>query len=274
MFTLHHWEHSPRVTLLQILLKDEHDIRVDGILGPKTITALKAFQRSRGWFPSGNATPDTWREMLKGTELAVISSVDTDDPDAKEDVNALKDSGDKPIEMAAMCNGLGQLISEVGRRAGSNSIAALRLDGHGNLGRWLTVSVGNVVELKEKHPEEYAKVEKEYYSFIDSKHFPQVAGLLSTLSDRFAPFGFVEHHGCSLGSRLSTRRMLAKLADLWGVPISVGTKLQPFGAVTYFAGPVFTAFPLGMNLRTWSHQFQKISVRNMSRMPTLAPAFH
>jgi len=264
MFTLRHSERSPRVTLLQILLKDEHDIRIDGALGPKTLAALKAFQRSRGQFPSGHATPDTWSELLRGTGLVVISSVDTDDPEAQVDVKALKASGDKPIQLAGMCNGLGQLISEVGRRAGSSSIAALRLDGHGNLGRWLTVSVGNVVELNEKNPAEYAKVAKEYYSFIDSKHFTEVAGLLGTLSDRFAPFGFAEHHGCSLGSRPETRRMLAKLADLWGVPISVGITLQSFGVVTYFDGPVFTAYPLGMNLRSWSHQFQNISVRNMT----------
>jgi peptidoglycan hydrolase-like protein with peptidoglycan-binding domain len=62
MFQLRYHEHSPRVTLLQILLKDEHNIRVDGIFGAKTLAALKSFQTSCGQFPSGQATPDTWSE--------------------------------------------------------------------------------------------------------------------------------------------------------------------------------------------------------------------
>src|SRR5438034_10128528 len=109
MFHLHYLEHSPRVTLLQILLKDEHNIRIDGIFGPKTLAALKAFQTSRGQFPSGQATPDTWSELLRGTNLTVVSSVDMGDPGLKVDIQALKDSGDNPIELGAMCNGLGQL---------------------------------------------------------------------------------------------------------------------------------------------------------------------
>jgi hypothetical protein len=61
--------------------------------------------------------------------------------------------------------------------------------------------------------------------------------------------------------------MLAKLAQLWEVPISVGTALQPFGVITFFQGHVVTVFPRGMNLRTWSQQFQNVSVRNMCVAP-------
>jgi hypothetical protein len=265
MFTLRYLEHSPRISLLQILLKDEHNIRIDGIFGPKTLAALKGFQRSRGQVPDGNVRPDTWNELLRGTRLAVVSSVDMGDPALSSDVKALKASGDEPIELGGMCNGLGQLISAVNARAVGKSIVALRLDGHGNLGRWLTVSVGDVVDMSKK---DYRETAKEYYSYIDPKHFSTVASLLHQLTPRFAPFGFAEHHGCSLGKRPETRRMLAKLADLWRVPVSVGITLQDVGAVTYFNGPVFTAFPLGMSLRQWSHQFQNISVRNMTYKST------
>jgi hypothetical protein len=270
MFHLHYHERSPRITLLQILLKDEHDLRVDGIFGPKTLAALKAFQKSCGQFPGGEATPDTWRELMRGTNLAVISSVDMGDSGLKVDVQALKDSGDNPIELGQMCNGLGQLINEVQTRASGKSIAALRLDGHGNLGRWMTVSVGDVVDMSRA---EYRKAEKEYYSYIDAGHFSRVSGLLGRLSGRFAPFGFAEHHGCSLGKRPKTRGMMAKLADLWQVPISVGIVLQPFGVVTYFQGPVVTMFPLGMHLHSWSRQFQNVSVRNMSPVRRSASLF-
>ena len=270
MFTLSYHEHSPRVTLLQILLKDEYNIRVDGIFGPKTFAALQAFQTSRGLFPNGSATPDTWSELLDGTELAVVSSVDMGDPGLIVDVQALKESGDNPIQMYAMCNGLGQLVVEVEKRAAGKSIAALRLDGHGNLGRWMTVSVGDVVDMSRK---DYRETEKEYFSYIDPIHFAQVSSLLSRLSKRFAPFGFAEHHGCSLGKRPETRKMMAKLADLWGVPISVGIVLQPFKVVTYFKGPVITVFPMGMSLRSWSAQFQNVTVRTMS-LKRSASFFH
>jgi hypothetical protein len=265
MFTLHYHEQSPRVTLLQILLKDEYPLRVDGVFGPRTLAAVKAFQTSRKQFPGGLPTPRTWEELLRGTRLAVISSIDAGDPGlADDDGRALRAAGDKPILLGAMCNGLGQLVTEVGARAAGNSIAALRLDGHGNLGRWMTISVGEVADLAKQNPREYRKVEKEYFSYINPAHFDKVAPLLSQLSHRFAPFGFAEHHGCSLGKRPETRKMMAKLADLWGVPVSVGVALQPFGVITYFAGPVVTVYPRGASLRTWSHQFQFISVRNMS----------
>jgi hypothetical protein len=270
MFTLRYLEHSPRVTLLQILLKDEHSILVDGIFGPKTRAALQAFQSPRGLFPRGEATPDTWKELLLGTRLAVISSVDMGDPTLKTDVDALKASGDNPIELGGMCNGLGQLVSDVGARAAGKSIAALRLDGHGNLGRWLTVSVGDVVHMT---PADYRATEKEYYSYVDPKHFSTVSSLLGTLTPKFAPFGFAEHHGCSLGKRPETRTMLAKLANLWKVPISVGITLQDVGAVTFFNGPVFTAFPRGMSLRSWSRQFQFVTVRTMSVQSNSSASF-
>jgi len=270
MFILQYFEHSPRVTLLQILLKDEYSLKIDGIFGPKTLAALKAFQQSRGKFPSGNATSDTWHDLLLGTGLVVVSSVDMGDPTLEVDVQALKAAGDRPIELGGMCNGLEALIDAVRGRAAGKSIAALRLDGHGNLGRWLTVSVGDVVDLTKA---EYAIIAEEYYSYVDAEHFSTVAPLLGQLSNQFASFGFAEHHGCSLGKRPETRKMLAKLANLWGVPISVGITLQNVGAVTFFNGPVFTAFPHGMNLHTWSHQFQNVSVRNATYVSNSSPLF-
>lgn len=265
MFTLQHHEHSPRVTLLQILLKDEYNLKVDGILGPKTRAAVTAFQESRREFGGGLPTPTTWKELFRGTNLTVVSSIDAGDPGvARDDGQALLAAGDKPILLGAMCNGLGQLVSEVRARADGKSIAALRLDGHGNLGRWLTISVGDVVDMNRR---DYRATAKEYYSYIDPAHFAKVTPLLRQLSKQFASFGFAEHHGCSLGKRPETRAMLVKLAGLWGVPISVGTKTQDFGVVTYFQGPVVTVFPHGLNLHTWSQQFQKVVIRNMSLAP-------
>lgn len=259
------------MTLLQLLLRDEHDLRVDGVFGPKTLEAVQAFQSSRHQFPTGLPTPETWEELFRGTSLTVVSSIDAGDPGvAVDDGAALRAAGDPPILLGAMCNGLGQLVAEVRSRAAGKSIAALRLDGHGNFGRWMTISVGEVADLSKEKPREYRLIEKEYYSYIDPTHFPRLQPFLAQLTHHFAPFGFAEHHGCSLGrglqkhSKTPKRLMMEKLANLWGVPVSVGIVLQPFGVVTYFAGPVVTVFPHGMNLRSWSQQFQHASLRNMS----------
>jgi hypothetical protein len=265
MFKLRVHERSPRVTLVQILLKDEYRLRVDGVFGPKTLAAVKQFQSSSREFPGGIPTPTTWKNLFQGTGLTVVSSIDAGDAGlARDDRQALEAVGDKPIMLGAMCNGLGQLIAEVNGRSAGLMLAALRLDGHGNLGRWLTLSVGEVADLSKDNPREYRKVVKEYFSYIDPTHFAKIAPLLSQLSGRFAPFGFAEHHGCSLGKRPETRKMMAKLADLWGVPVSVGTGLQSFGVIADFEGPVFTAYPRHMNLHSWSHQFQNATVRTMS----------
>ena len=269
MFKLKFHENSPRVTLLQILLKDEHKLRVDGAFGPRTLAAVKRFQSAHGEFPGGMPTPKTWKDLLEGTDLAVVSSIDAGDAElAKADREVLEAFGDKPIMLGAMCNGLGQLVSEVNSRSRGLKLAALRLDGHGNLGRWMTLSVGEVADLAAENPREYRQIKKEYFSYIDPTHFARIAPLLGQLSSKFAPFGFAEHHGCSLGKRPETRKMMAKLADLWGVPISVGTGLQSFGVIADFEGPVVTVFPRGMNLRRWSHQFQMATVRTMSYAPT------
>ena len=118
--------------------------------------------------------------------------------------------------------------------------------------------------MSKQNPREYRQIAKEYFSYIDPTHFGRIAPLLGQLSSKFAPFGFAEHHGCSLGKRPETRKMMAKLADPWGVPVSVGIKLQPFGVIADFAGPVVTIFRRGLNLRTWSKQFQDVTVRTMS----------
>ena len=267
MFKLKLHEKSPRVTLLQILLRDEYKLKIDGSLGPKTMAAVRRFQAAtREFAPStGLPTPTTWKNLLKGTNLTVVSSIDAGDKDlAADDKATLEAWGDKPILLGAMCNGLGQLISEVKSRSQGLSLAALRLDGHGNFGKWMTLSVGEVADLSTENPAEYRLIKKEYFSYIDPTHFAKLAPMLSQLASKFAPFGFMEHHGCSLGKKPATVKMMGKLANLLNVPISVGVTTQSFGVVADFEGPVVTVFPHGLNLRTWSHKFQLAPVRTMS----------
>ncbi|MFN7921493.1 MAG: hypothetical protein U0Q16_15430 [Bryobacteraceae bacterium] len=270
MFIVRQGEQSPRVTLLQILLNSQgyrgankRELVVDGIYGKNTRIAVEAAQ---GTGPSRNgavAGPELWSRLLEGTGLAVVSSVDVGDPELMKDVEILRRGGDKPIVLGGMCNGIAQMVSEVTSRAQGQEIVTLRLDGHGNLGRWFTVSVGEVVDLHHEDPAFAALVDKEDMSYIAASNFAKVAPTLRHLTPLFAPFGFAEHHGCSLGSRPHTRGMMKRLANLWGVPIIVGIKLQDVGAVLDFSGPTFTAFPGRHDLRSWSRQFEHTEVAGM-----------
>jgi len=272
MFNINAGERSPRVTLLQILLNshactgsDGKRLTVDGVYGHNTGAAVTTAGKMTG--TGGAATPALIRQLLADVDLRVITSVDLGDPRLQADVDRFQRSFDDPIVLGGMCNGLGQMVQEVSTRARPGRVAALRFDGHGNLGEWLTVSVGNVADLRESkilaERREYAEIAKETYSYISAENFNMVAGIVQPLSAIFAPFGFAEHLGCTLGRRPNTQKMLRKLADLWGVPIRVGVNLQTVGSIE-ISGPIFTAFPRGLDLMHWSRQFQTLDLAGRS----------
>lgn len=271
MFTVKFGELSPRVTLLQILLNSHgctgangKRLTVDGSFGRNTAAAVAAGYRQLGFGPhhsGGAASPALLKRLLADVELSVISSVDLGDPRLKEDVDNFRKAGADPMVLGGMCNGLGQMVTNITARARAGRVAAVRFDGHGNLGRWLTISVGNVAELK---GDVYRAIESEYMSYIASSNFTKVTHVISPLGRIFAPFGHVEHLGCTLGARRETRLMLGKLADLWGVPIRVGIRLQPIGTIE-IVGPSFTAFPAALDLRSWSRQFDGVLLPGRSR---------
>lgn len=257
MFEVKRGERSPRVVLLQILLNRQGNaLVVDGIFGRRTQAALEAFQTAKT-IPKGMADPATWRELLRGGDEAVVDVVDIGDPMlAEREAVELRRAGSPPILLGLMCNGIGQMVSDIIRQVGgSRWIAVLRITGHGNHGRWMTVSVGAVADLR---GQEYEEVAGEYYSYIDTAHFDQVAPTLAMLKPYFAPFGSMEHTGCSIGGRPESRRMMQRLASLWDVPVSAGIPTQLH--VLHFDGAVFTAYPGGGSLSTWSQRFRNMSL--------------
>jgi hypothetical protein len=277
VFNVRIGEHSPRVTLLQVLLNshactgaDRKRLIVDGAYGRNTRTAVVAASKMIGVgdLSGSAATPPLIQRLLADVDLSVITSVDLGDPQLQADVDQFRRNFDDPILLGGMCNGLVQMVRAVQSRAQPGGVAVLRLDGHGNLGEWLTVSVGNVVELREGNlaaRREYAAIALEIYSYVSAKNFDKVNGMIQPLSTIFAPFGYAEHLGCTLGARPQTRAMLGKLADLWGVPIRVGIQTQPIGSVMDIRGPAFTAFPRAQSLVSWSRQFQTLDLPGVSR---------
>jgi hypothetical protein len=254
-------ERSPRVALIQILLNRQgSDLKVDGQYGSKTRTAVNAFQTANGISGKGGVVgPETWSKLPLGDNTEVVDVVDVGDPSISDNiVQQLSKAGGDPIQLGQMCGGVEQMVHEAIYQVESpGTIALLRIIGHGNLGRWMTVSVGEVAHLSTQNPKAYAATAKETHSYIDWGHVNDVASTLSRLRPYFAPYGMMEHGGCSLGSRPETRSLMQRLADLWGVPVTVGVGLQ--NSVLNFDGQIFTAFPKHGTLDSWTKPFREAS---------------
>jgi hypothetical protein len=96
---------------------------------------------------------------------------------------------------------------------------------------------------------------------VDGRFGPKtrvaVAPTLSRLRKYFAPYGAMEHGGCSLGGVANTRKLMHRLADLWAVPVSVGVGIQI--SILHFDGSIFTAYPDNGTLTTWTEPFREAS---------------
>ena len=247
-------ERSPRVALIQILLnRAGNTLRVDGRFGPKTRAAVVAFQTSHHLSPDSVVGPETWRHLPLGDNTKVADVVDIGDPGVGGSAVAqLRSAGGTPIELGLMCAGVEQMVGSVmAQSGGAGKLALLRITGHGNLGRWMTVSVGDVVDLNRR---DYGTWATEYHSYIDWGHIDRLTPTLAQLRGCFAPYGMMEHGGCSLGSKAATRRLMHRLADLWEVPVSVGIGIQI--SILRFDGHTFTAYPRNGNLDSWSRRFR------------------
>jgi hypothetical protein len=233
------------------------DLVPDGIFGPKTQQAAVDFQeRVHAGDLKGLAGEDTWPKLLQNTEVTIVDAVDVTDPMLETDADVWEKYGSHPLRTGGMCNGLESVIQRIIAQAnGPDSIGLLRFDGHGNHGHWWTISVGEVVDLAKENSQEYKAVAKEWHSYIDTKHVDDLAAVLQPLKHYLAPYGSVEHHGCSIGGP-NGRPLVRKLANLFGVPVTAGVGLQSVtpdpNVALRFDGPTFTAYPNNGTLRSWS----------------------
>jgi len=100
-------------------------------------------------------------------------------------------------------------------------------------------------------------VTSEDHSYVAYANFDKLSGVLSRLTPYFAPYGAMEHGGCSLGGQRETRLLMSRLADLWDVPVSVGVGVQQ--SILNIDGAHFTAFPKHGSLASWSEPFRQAS---------------
>lgn len=250
MMRVHRGDTGPRVVLLQSLLNAKGaSLTIDGLFGPKTQAALIAFQNSNLVVMRGQANEDTWSALMADTGLEIVDPFDVNDPAYSEGSAFTAQAGTRTLRTGAMSNGVQSVVRRVIQQArGPQSIALLRLWGHGNLGRWLTISVGEVVDFSKEDRIGGRAVAREWRSYIDLDHFDALAPTLRQWRPYFAPFASVEHHGCTLASVARTRAVMDKLADLWNVPVTAAFKEQwiPFDKATAFRfqGRVYTAYPM------------------------------
>lgn len=241
-------ERGPRAVALQILLNRRRAggrvLRVDGFFGPKTSQAVEAYRSEvlRMGGPPETADPPLWDSLLRGTNLVVADSVDVTDPAVgQEDLPSLRQHGN-PIVISDTGNGVGQVLSEIRRRASRGPLLLVRFHGHGSAGV-MAVSHGTPRLNRGINPFEHRTV-------ISRETVQAMRGEFAALAPLMCNFGFFEFHGCRVGG---SRELLRTLAEIWRSPVSAGRGAQQGGASVYtFEGTVETQYPANGNLPSWA----------------------
>jgi len=244
-------DRGPRVVLLQVLLNRRGaGLRVDGAFGPATGRAV-ADARARLFSGSGQiADPDLWNALFAEQQLCGVDAFDMGEDRLATGAGIVRSAGSRVVETGAMCDGVGAVVQGiVGRVRPPGSLAVLRTWAHGNHGRWLVFTAGEVVHTSAADPALGAQIAAERGSYIDAGNLTAMAPVMEPVGRCFAGVGIYEHHGCSLGSVAATRGMLQRLAHLWDVPVTVamGTQAVPFTSAQAlrYQGQTHTAYPGG-----------------------------
>lgn len=140
-----------------------------------------------------------------------------------------------PIVLYGMCNGVGQMVSDVIRMAKkTRSIDLLQIHGHGT-GGLQNISAGefNGGEL---------------LAGISNDNFEKIKSTLNQLTPYFSTNGRIQLMGCNVAGNKAGDKLLIKLAKLWGHTVTAGALSQYSNTaeeVFEFEGPTSTAHPNG-----------------------------
>jgi peptidoglycan hydrolase-like protein with peptidoglycan-binding domain len=95
-------------------------INVDGIFGPRTRSAVLAFQKQHGLRQDGVIGRDIWGKLVALSNTTTVDVVDETNPgDIGVQASAIRSAGGSPIIMQGMCNGVVAAMHEVASRARS-----------------------------------------------------------------------------------------------------------------------------------------------------------
>lgn len=231
----------PVVGVLQLLLnRAGASLVLDGVFGPNTENAVKAFQGQRSISQTGRVDGALLDRLAGGETLNVLDSVDVTDPNlATMEVADLSRAGARIVQRAGMSNGLGQAIQDI-LGAGRN-LFLLRLHGHGMAGN---------IGLSDGHG-----VPGYHRTDLDAGTIGRVRGELARLRAAFGPWGCVQLMACNTGQGPQGRSLLQQLANIWNVPVSAGIQTQLGGGLSTtirYEGPTVTVCPGGRSLAAWT----------------------
>ncbi len=236
----------PSVGVLQKLLnRGGAGLNPDGIFGPKTKKAVVDFQRPRGLKPDGKVGVQTWPRVSVNADLPILDCIDVFDPLLEEDTDApIKKVGGNPVVIGGLCNGVEQAVNMI-QSASPGNVFLLRFHGHGAPG------VAGIAFGKADVAGAYDE-----RSDIDERTLNETLPLLGRLRGIFGPYGCVQFMHCETGRGPKGQRVLRRVADALGVPVTGAVNDQsglgwgnlPFG----YDGPTVTVVPGGARLQDWS----------------------
>lgn len=252
MILLKYGNKGPSVITLQVVLNKAAGagLSVDGDFGPKTRSAVRAFQRGNTLKRDGTVGKKTWPKLATKAGVKIVDVVDAHDPEALTlEAADIRAAGGNPIILYGMSNGVGQAALEVQLRSRSpGKVAILRFHSHGAPGD-MNVSAGTGGDSKAD------------LSGISHDNLALAAPALRSLTRQIAPYGCVEFHGCNVGAGATGARLVKGVADLVRRPTSAGIKTQYGGGGGYatfrFEGPVVSAYPGGASRKAWARAHAK-----------------
>jgi hypothetical protein len=255
----------PSVGVLQKLLnRTGATLKVDGDFGGRTEHALKGFQAARQLTPNGVVGATTWTRLCYDDRLLIVDCIDVFDPKIfHQRAERLQEVGANPLLTGGMQLGIQSMISALGAYGGG--IFLLRIAGHGMAGKQaISTGAGGWDEW------DPIKQKMQWHGFTNPITDFQGIGLSKRCIDellpiraQLAPWGSLELHGCKVARGVDGRDFITSLARKLALPVTAGTERQPMGSAFRLVGAVFTAFPLGYDLRSWCNEipdFTPVSV--------------
>lgn len=271
MFFLNYGEKGPKVVLVQALLRLKNiDVKINGNFDESCWRAIQQYRAKLNLPPATSVDGKLFFNLLESSKVKLIDSLDASagsvgDTTRKElDAAAGKDHTlmNKRVPGRGVVNAIDLIVN----RCKGHRIGLLRVFGHGNGGNWISIALGDPYHLRTSgNPGDMAKyneLKADFHSYLDYSHFETHKKTLARLKPLFASFGSAEIHSCTVGT--NQQKLIEKLADTWGVPVTAGKGVQDVGGsyknqwgenVPYtfiMEGDIYRVYPNEGNLQNWA----------------------